>query len=276
MTTLIDIGVNLTNPRFAADLDAVLERALAAGVTGVIVTGTSLAGSREAVALCRAHGQRFPGLLYATAGIHPHEAASCNPEALAALAAVIRDNPGTVVAVGETGLDFNRNFSPPEAQVAAFEQQLELAMATGLPLFLHERDAHHRQLDILRAAGNSLPPGVIHCFTGDRRSLDNYLELGLQVGITGWLCDERRGLELQGMVAAIPRNRLLVETDAPYLLPRTLRPRPKNNRNEPAYLPAVVEMLAACRRESVADIASATTANARRLFRLPADIINPA
>jgi TatD DNase family protein len=262
---MIDIGLNLTNSRFDGDRDEVLAQALAAGVRGAIITGTSLASSQAGAAYCREYRGAFQ--LWCTAGIHPHEASSCTSHAMAELELLIQQNPGRVVAIGETGLDFNRNFSPPEAQIKAFEQQIELAQRHRLPLFLHERDAHRQQLDILKGCGE-LPPTVIHCFTGNREALDNYLALGCYIGITGWLCDERRGQELQQQVADVPLDKLLVETDAPYLLPRTLKPRPKNNRNEPAYLAEVVAMLARCRQQSVGEIAAASFANTRRLFRL--------
>ncbi|MCK9502815.1 MAG: TatD family hydrolase [Porticoccaceae bacterium] len=265
---LIDIGINLANKRFSTDCAAVLESARRVGVTACMVTGTSLGASREAIALCRQFATDFPGMLYATAGVHPHEASSWSQGTAKQLHQLIAENSDVVVAVGETGLDFNRNFSTPAQQIEAFQGQLGLAATVGLPLFLHERDAHATQLDILKAAGSSLPAAVIHCFTGDEASLHNYLDLGLYVGITGWICDERRGLELQQLVADIPLDRLLVETDAPYLLPRSLKPKPKNNRNEPAHLTEIVATIARCRGQSYSEIATATCENAARLFNL--------
>ena len=268
--TLVDIGANLTNSRFARDTVEVLQRARDAGVEACLVTGTSLVGSIEAVALCHQLNEAFPGMLYATAGVHPHDASQCTAATIAGLASLIGDNRDVVVAVGETGLDFNRNFSTPQQQTSAFERQLELAMETGLPLFLHERDATSEQLRILSSAGSALPPGVAHCFTGERSAMEAYLELGLHIGITGWICDERRGQALQELVNEIPEHRLLVETDAPYLTPRTLRPRPKGGRNEPGFLPEVVATIAHCRSSDPGHIARVTTENARRLFKLRA------
>jgi TatD DNase family protein len=172
-----------------------------------------------------------------------------------------------VVAIGETGLDFNRNFSPPDRQIVSFEQHLELACRLKMPLFLHERDAHSTQLEILKP-WESRVTGVIHCFTGSLTALTNYLDMGFYVGITGWVCDERRGADLQSIIRHIPLDRLLVETDAPYLLPRTLRPRPKDGRNEPAFLPEVVQGIAAHTAYSYEEIARATTENAATLFGL--------
>ena len=260
---LIDIGVNLAHESFAADLDAVLDRATRAGVGRMVVTGTSIQSTRAALAL----QARAPLRLTATAGLHPHHASDLDAEALAALGMLARE-PG-IVAVGECGLDYFRNFSPREAQLSAFSRQLELAAATGKPVFLHQRDAHRDFIAVLREHRAGLAGGVAHCFTGDAAELDDYLALDLYIGITGWICDERRGEHLKPLVARIPSDRLLVETDAPYLLPRTLRPRPPGRRNEPAFLPEVARVIAAARGEDVEQLAATSTAAAQRLFGLP-------
>ena len=259
---LIDIGANLTHPSFAGDLAAVLERAAAAGVLQQIVTGADLASSRQAAEIAAAH----PGVLYATAGVHPHHAAGMlaeqRDEFLALLALP------QVVAVGECGLDYFRDFSPRETQRSAFAAQLELAVATRKPVFLHQRDAHEDFAAILADYAPRLVGGVAHCFTGGPRELERYLELGLAIGVTGWVCDERRGGALRAAVPGIPAGALMVETDAPYLLPRDLSPKPVTRRNEPAYLPHVARSVAALRGERFGDLAAATTRNARRLFGL--------
>jgi TatD DNase family protein len=174
--------------------------------------------------------------------------------------------------VGETGLDFNRNFSPADAQQRVFEQHLELAAATGKPLFLHQRDAHETFLPLLSKYRPKVSGGVVHCFTDTETALRDYLELDMYIGITGWVCDERRGKDLQEIVSLIPDDRLLIETDAPYLLPRSLRPKPKSRRNVPAYLPEVLRTLAHCRDQQVEELALRTTENARRLFALPGGV----
>ncbi len=258
---LVDIGANLTNRAFARDLDAVIEGALAAGVRRMIVTGTSLAHSEAALELCA----RWPGVLWATAGIHPHHASECDAAALRALAGLLAEP--AVVAVGECGLDFNRNYSPPAVQEAAFVAQLGLARDCGKPLFLHERDAHARQLALLDAEAAGLP-GVAHCFTGDIAQMRAYAARGLHLGVTGWVCDERRGEALRGAVAGIPDDRLLLETDAPWLLPRDLEPRPPGARNEPRFLPHVCAAVARLRGAAPEAVAATTTANAERLFGL--------
>jgi TatD DNase family protein len=260
---LFDIAVNLGNPQFDADREQVLERARAAGVVQMLVLGTSLAGSATAVELARRH----PGTLLATAGVHPHDAATWDAQSarrLAELAAAPE-----VVAIGECGLDFERNYSSPSDQLRAFRGQLDLARELRLPLFLHERGASRELLAELRPRRPELGPVVVHCFTGDAATLDAYLELELHIGITGWICDERRGTHLRELVGRVPQGRLLVETDAPYLFPRTLRATGagRRARNEPAYLPAVVAEIAAATGESTEQVAARTAAAARRLFR---------
>jgi TatD DNase family protein len=259
---LVDIAVNLTHDAFAADREAIIARARAAGVAQLVATGTEVAESRAAAELAAAH----PGQVYATAGVHPHHArdwSDAAAEALGALAA----RP-EVVAIGEAGLDFNRNYSPPGDQEHAFAAQLELAAVLGRPMLLHARDAHPRFAEQVAAWRDRLPGAVLHCFTGDAEELAAVLDLDLHVGITGWICDERRGLHLRELVRRIPGDRLLVETDAPFLLPRDLRPKPKGGRNEPAFLPHVVRAVAAALDRDPYEVARETTANARRLFGL--------
>ena len=260
---LIDIGANLAHDSFAGDLDAVIERARAAGVAQLIVTGATVASSAAAIELSRAR----PGRLFATAGVHPHHAEELTDSELPRLRELLRA-PG-VVAAGECGLDYYRNYSPPGSQRRAFERQLALAADAGLPLFLHQRDAHADFTATLRDHDGALR-GVAHCFTGGETELTTYLQLGLHIGITGWICDERRGRELQSLVARIPVGRLLLETDAPYLLPRDLRPRPAGRRNEPRYLPHIAATVARLRGESLEDCCAHSTAAARALFGLPA------
>ncbi|TAN48857.1 MAG: hydrolase TatD [Betaproteobacteria bacterium] len=259
---LADIGANLTHAAFRDDLDAVLVRARDAGITAIIVTGTTLEESGRAAALAQAH----PGLLHATAGVHPHHARECGPQTIPALRALAAQ-PG-VVAIGECGLDFNRNYSPHPDQERWFLAQLELACELGKPLFLHSRDAHPRFAGILRAHRDRLPRAVAHCFTGEREELRAYLALDLYIGITGWICDERRGTHLLELVREIPRERLLLETDAPYLTPRDLRPQPRARRNEPAFLPHIARRVAQALGRPAGEIAAETARNARELFAL--------
>ena len=260
---LIDIGANLCHESFASDLDEVLERAVRSGVGRIIVTGTSRSDSEAAAALAR----RYPSRLRATAGVHPHEAAAFDGAASAVIEALAGREE--VVAVGETGLDFYRDFSPRSDQERACEAQLEIAGRLGLPVFLPERDARRRFVEILRPVRDRLGAAVIHCFTGDHDDLDAYLDLDLHVGITGWICDERRGLHLRDLVGRIPADRLMLETDSPYLLPRDLRPRPRSRRNESAHLAHVARAVAGATGETVEALAARTTATACAFFGLP-------
>jgi TatD DNase family protein len=262
MLDLIDIGANLTHDSFDADRDAVIAHAANAGVARIIVTGTSVTSSAQAAALCEPR----PGTLYATAGVHPHHAADFDEHSITALRSLL-GNPA-FVAVGECGLDFFRDYSPRAAQRRAFEEQLELAADVGKPVFLHQRDAHDEFVALLERKRERLAGGVAHCFTGGPAELAAYLDLDLYVGVTGWVCDERRGAELRAAVPQIPLERLLIETDAPYLLPRDLTPKPASRRNEPGFLAHVLERIAALRNEPAAVVAAATTANAERLFKL--------
>jgi TatD DNase family protein len=260
---LIDIGSNLTHASFVDDLAAVIERAVHAGVTRQIVTGADLASSRAGAALARSQ----PTCLWSTAGVHPHHAAAFNAAAREELRELLRQPQ--VVAVGECGLDYWRNLSPPAAQRAAFSAQLELAVSVAKPVFLHQRDSHEDFTAILREFHGRLCGGVAHCFTGDRGELEDYLSLGLRIGITGWVSDERRGTALRDAVPHIPADRLMVETDAPYLMPRDLSPKPRSRRNEPANLPHIVRTVARLRNESFESVAAASTRTAIEFFGLP-------
>jgi TatD DNase family protein len=263
MTDYIDIGVNLTGSSFNDDLDDVIRRAVDAGVRRMIVTGTDELHSEAALALC----ERYRGTLYATAGVHPHHADVYTPQSETRVCELCRHD--SVVAVGECGLDYNRNYSSPAAQRLAFESQLELAAQTGKPVFLHQRDAHADFIAMLRNARPKLSGGIAHCFTGTAAEAVDYLELDLYIGITGWICDERRGSDLREAVREIPLNRILLETDAPYLLPRDLEQKPlKSRRNEPCYLPHICDSSARHMGVSSEELARAALENTKRLFAL--------
>lgn len=260
---LIDIGANLAHDSFDPDREAVLARAHAQGVVQMVVTGSSLESSARTAALAQAH----PGRLFATAGVHPHHASELDASDIGRLRELAAA-PG-VVAIGECGLDYFRDFSPRPVQRAAFERQLALAAGLRKPVFLHQRDAHEDFVAMLRDHRPALVGAVAHCFTGDAAQLEEYLDLGLAIGITGWICDERRGTHLAALMPRIPAERLVIETDAPYLLPRDLRPRPASRRNEPMYLPQVAAAVARARGEPVASLAASSTHAARLFFSLP-------
>lgn len=264
--SLIDIGANLAHDSFDDDRDEVLQRATDAGVTRIVVTGSSDDSNTRAAALAEASN----GMLFSTAGVHPHHASDYTDASDALIRSLVTKD--AVVAVGECGLDYFRNFSPRDAQLEAFRRQLQIAKETRLPVFLHQRDAHDDFIDVLEPFLPDLTRAVAHCFTGEHESLREYLDLGLYIGITGWICDERRGKHLHDIVSIVPDDRLLIETDAPYLMPRTIQPKPKTRRNEPAYLPEVLRVVAEARGQSEDHIAQITTENATRFFTLPPSV----
>ena len=256
---MFDIGVNLTSSQFAKDRDDVVARAQAAGVSGMLLTGTNLHESQQAQQLAK----HYPRC-WSTAGVHPHDSSSWTQDTADALRQ-LADQP-EVVAIGECGLDFNRNFSTPEEQERAFSAQLALAAERGMPVFLHCRDAHDRFLALLDPWLPRLPGAVLHCFTGTLDEAQACLARGIYLGITGWVCDERRGLELRDVLPYIPADRLFVETDAPYLLPRDLSPKPASRRNEPAHLGHILACVAQLRGEDAQWLSDVTNQNVQTLF----------
>ncbi len=256
---MIDIGANLSHDTFDADRDDVLSRAWDAGLTHIVVTGASADGNEAAVRLA-ATDQR----LSCTAGVHPHHADEYTPETDARIRELV--NEVDVVATGEAGLDYFRDFSPRPAQHRAFSAQLEVAVDHGTPVFMHQRDAHQDFVSILKEYRDRLGSAVVHCFTGNKAELFDYLDMDLHVGITGWICDERRGEHLKSLVHNIPPGRLMIETDAPYLLPRDLKL--KTRRNEPMHLPHIANVIAESRGETAEDLVAHTTATAQAFFQL--------
>ena len=259
---LVDIGANLTHKDFSSDLDAVIDEALNKNISKIIVTGTTGQESLKARKLTK----NYSKIMYSTAGVHPHNADDyCNSEEKIIKELSTKSN---VVAIGECGLDYYRNYSTKANQFRAFQGQIEIAHEQKLPLFMHQRDAHEDFISLLRSNSKILQKGVVHCFTGTKQMLHEYLEMDLYIGITGWICDERRGKKLQSFVKDIPLERLLIETDCPYLVPRTLQKRPKNNRNEPKFLIEVLDTIEKLTPYSKKEIADATFKNACDLFNL--------
>ena len=262
---LVDIGFNFTSSAFRKDEDAVIERAKHAGVKHFVITGSDVEESEQAATLA----SKYEGMV-STAGVHPHLAKNWQQDSYSRLKILAKCKQ--VVAIGEAGLDYNRNYSAPEQQRIAYEAQLELAAELGMPIFLHERDAHKDFAQILTAHRAQLSDVVVHCFTGSDEELDQYIDLDCHIGITGWICDERRGHHLHESIKNIPANRLMIETDAPYLLPRDLPkdlyPKPDGRRNEPAYLPHILSTVAKCRNVSVEQTAQETTQTAKDFFSI--------
>ena len=256
---LFDSHCHLDDPSYKSDLDDVLNRASKAGVSRVMTIGVTLATSHMAVELAETHSG-----IYASVGVHPHDAHQCSDAILDQLVALAR-RPA-VRAWGETGLDFNRMHSPREEQEKWFVSQLEIAAVIGLPMIFHERDSQGRFLELLRACPPPAGGAVIHCFSGTRTELTRYLDMGYYIGITGIVTLEERGEPLRRLVPLIPPDRLLVETDAPYLTPHPERRRFR--RNEPAFVRSVLLKLAEVRREDPAELARIVFANTCRLYRI--------
>ena len=261
----IDIGINLTNKQFAGEYDEVIDRAISAGVEQILLTGTSERSSKEALALAK----EYPETLFATAGIHPHDAKTMNAESIKILAALLKEKK--VVAVGECGLDFDRDFSPRPVQESCFHAQLSLAEEVQKPLFLHERAAFDRFIAILKEH-SSLPEGVVHCFTGQLKEAKTYLEMGYYIGFTGAITDVRRFAALEEVVRYVPLDRMLIETDAPFMMPKNVPTRQlsyhQQRRNEPAFLPYVAQTIAQYKGVTLKAVADKTRENAETLFKL--------
>lgn len=257
---MIDIGANLTHDSFDKDRDEVIQNAREVGVEAFIITGSDVNCSQKALQL--AH--QYADCCYATAGIHPHHASDFNGEVERQLLDLLADDK--VIAVGETGLDYFRDFSPRPAQIFSFEQHINMAIERKMPMFLHQREAHEDFGPVLKAHRDQLSQVVVHCFTDNQKALFDYLDLDCYIGITGWICDERRGQHLLELVNNIPNNRLLIETDAPYLMPRNLKPKPKSRRNEPKYLPHIARFVAQQRQVEFEELVATTSQNTRECF----------
>ncbi|MFQ6371890.1 TatD family hydrolase [Shewanella sp. YIC-542] len=262
MNRYMDIAVNAVGSKLEAEISRVIDDAAAVGVTPLLLIGSHLPES----ARCLQLAAQYPQQLYATAGVHPHHADSWQADSCQQLQQLCR-HP-SCVAMGECGLDFDRNYSSRDNQLAAFEAQLALAAELHLPVLMHQREAHEDFLAILRRYRAALPAALLHCFTGNQQQLDDYQALDLYLGITGWVCDERRGQTLADVVPQIAANRLVLETDSPYLLPRSMRPKPKSGRNEPQYLPHIAQYVATLRQEPLSQLADQCYQNSLRLFGL--------
>lgn len=262
MENLIDIGLNLMHSSFRKDKEEIIEEAKKVGVNQFIITGTNVHSSQIAAE----YASKYPGTLFSTSGVHPHDAKTCNGHTIHELEKTAKNK--SVVAIGECGLDYNRNFSPQDIQRKWFEAQVELAETLNMPLFLHEREAHEDLFKILKKHDGISEKAVVHCFTGTKQEAQNYIDLGCYIGVTGWICDMKRGRDLQEAVSVIPPEKLMIETDAPFLIPKNFDKKPKKNRNEPKYLPHILETIATCMGLDAEELAVQVTKNTKEFFKI--------
>ncbi len=266
---IIDIGANLNNSRYKYDLNNVLNRSQEANVTQIIITGTDIANSEQALRLCM-NTPNSPVNLYCTIGVHPHDAKSCSQQTMDKIKQLVQDGGNKVVSIGETGLDFNRNYSPQDVQIKWFDKQVELACELNLPLFLHEREAHKAFMIVMEKhfSNGKLPvPAVVHCFTGEKEEARVYLEKGFFLGFTGVICQFERGKHLREIISEIvPLSKIMIETDCPFMLPSNKYRDMYGGRNEPCLLPMIVKTIAECKGVSEEEVASAVTANTLKFY----------
>ena len=260
MHEIADIACNFTSERFDKDLDDVINRAITNKITKFALICSRLNDLEKLLEIYN----RFTKDMYFTIGVHPHHANEINDEYLNRLKEAIKDN--NPHAIGETGLDFYRNLSTYEEQIYAFEEQIKIAIDTNKPLFLHQRDSHDDFIKILRKYSADFNKAVVHCFTGTQKQLDDYLELDCYIGVTGWICDEKRNVELRKTIKNIPLERLMIETDCPYLIPKNLHDKPKNNRNEPCNLNHIVAEIAMLMALDEENLRKETLRNTEKFF----------
>lgn len=257
---MIDIGVNFINKRMASKQTALINQAKTVGVTGIIATGTTLSNSIKTADLVKKH----KGYLYMTAGVHPHYASEWSNKHRETIIELAKND--YVVAIGECGLDFDRMHSPKEVQIDVFRKQLDIARELDLPVFLHERAAVEDFLKVFEDYTDLIERSIVHCFTGNKETLQKYLDLGFMIGITGWVADNRRGEPLREALQICPLDRICIETDAPFLTPHNLPHRPSHN--EPKYLPYVAKKLAEVKGVDVEEVIERTKENTIRFFNL--------
>ena len=262
MDNLIDIGLNLMHSSFRKDREEIIEEAKKAGVKQFIITGTNLNSSQIAAE----YASQYSETLFSTSGVHPHNAKQCNGHTIFEIEKIAKNS--SVVAIGECGLDYNRNFSPQDLQKKWFEAQVQLAEKTQMPLFLHEREAHEDLYNILKKYDSVVEKSVVHCFTGTKQEAQNYIDLGCYIGVTGWICDMKRGRDLQEAVSVIPPEKLMIETDAPFLIPKNFDVKPKKNRNEPKYLPHILKTIAMCMGIDEEDLSKQVNKNTKKFFKI--------
>jgi|TARA_B100001094_G_scaffold146209_2_gene141553 TatD DNase family protein len=256
---LFDIGANLTHESFSSDLSTIINESISNNIEKISVTGCNVEDSLKALSIA----EMYPNNLISTCGIHPHYADSFNDSSEIEIKEIASNS--LVKAIGETGLDFNRNYSKKENQINSFIEHIKIANELNLPMFLHQRDSHKEFMTCLK---DIYPETncVVHCFTGSEEELDAYLSLDFYIGITGWICDEKRGSHLKEFISKIPLDKLLIETDSPYLLPKNIKI--KGRRNKPLFLKEVFSKISSIRNEPVNDLSKAIYQNSLKFFNL--------
>ncbi len=247
---------------FKNNREEIINEAKKVGVSKFIITGTTVEFSQVA----SEYASQYPNTLYSTAGVHPHDAKDCDENTIDELEKIAKTP--CVVAIGECGLDYNRDFSPRDIQREWFEKQVQLAKKLDMPLFLHERDAHEDMVNILERYPEICEKCVVHCFTGTSDEAEKYIDLGCYIGVTGWICDAKRGKSLQEAVNVIPSDKLMIETDAPFLIPKNFDEKPKNNKNEPKYLPHILKTIAHYKNADVEELSKDVTKTTEKFFNI--------
>jgi len=271
---LVDCGVNLTNPKFSQHTDYVIARALSAGVQKMVITGLKLNGCKAAVVMAKTR----PNILYAAVGIHPHFVKDdWTDKTLDQLEEQVKQPE--CVAVGECGLDYKRDYSPRDQQEVAFKKQVQLGVRYQKALLVHERDSHDGIIEVLKEFEASLPPVIIHCFTGTVEQIKTYIERGYYIGVTGYICKDKYGKTLRDAIkdGTLPLNRIIVQTNAPYMTPNTPRDEidPVSQTlldhcyadNEPCTLSIIVRCIAKCLSQEPRHVADVCTETAIKVFR---------
>lgn len=260
----IDIGINLMSKQFNSDRKEIVERALENG-TGLIITGTDLYSSQKATEFIKDNDYKN---VWCTVGCHPHNAKEVDENYIGDLIKLIKSNEEIVVAVGECGLDYDRMFSTIEEQKETFKRLQEIGERFELPLFLHERKAVEDFMKASKQHRALCRKSIVHCFTGSKETVYRYLQMGYHIGLTGWICDNRRNKDVLEALKIIPLERILVETDAPYLTPLNMKGKSLNldKRNVPDNLHYVIEKIAEVKKIGYEDVEKRTLENTRKLF----------
>ena len=264
---VVDIGINLTNKAFKSHWREVVQRAIDSGVTRMLLTGTCIKTSRESLQIAQdwLDETKTPNL-YATIGIHPHDAKTFDDTTSINEMKEMLQHP-LAVAVGECGLDYNRNFSTPDDQIHAFREQIKLAVELNKPLFVHEREAHSDLIkvfdEVKEEVNEELPPIVVHCFTGEKEEALEYINRGYYIGFTGTICKKERGAPLRELLPSLPLDKIMVETDAPYMSFKR-----KKRSSEPADCIDVARKLAETIDVPFSEVCDQTTTNTMNFFRI--------